>query len=218
MSVYAWIHYHNSSGISYYIRKEDLMDWAIIPLVDAAQSVPTCLVSSTPMVRKPEYSDQPRPMLCLLLPWLLTSPGHQLPWYWLCQMGGFIASTGKGSSMPSLFWETYGHAHFVYDWPWISTWMKAVYKELDVTRHGSASYLLGPALHCAIFCDANTANGIRRRRMKIGFLSSFTGLFHGRKIVFVLLRRTVHALSRVLFVCLFLYLISISGINKEIPL
>ena len=109
----------------------------------------------------------------------------------------------------------YEHAHFLHDWPWISPWIKAVYKELDITRHASAPYLLGPAMHCAINCDANTANGIRGRWMKIVLISSFRGLFCGRTISFVLLRRTVHALPRVSLWCLVLYLISISGINKK---
>ena len=29
-----------------------------------------------------EYSERSRSIPCLLMPWLLTSPGHQQPWYW----------------------------------------------------------------------------------------------------------------------------------------
>ena len=113
-------------------QEVDLMDWAIIALVYDASSVPICLSPSSNLVLKLEYSDQPRSILWLLAPSLLTSPGHQLPKYWLCQMGEFFAATGKRSSTPSLFWEMYGHAHFVNDWPWISPWIKSVYKELDI--------------------------------------------------------------------------------------
>ena len=28
-----------------------------------------------------------RSISCLLMPWLLASPGHQQPWYWLCRIG-----------------------------------------------------------------------------------------------------------------------------------
>ena len=33
-------------------------------------------------VRGPRYLGLPRSILWLLMPWLLTSPGHQQPWYW----------------------------------------------------------------------------------------------------------------------------------------
>ena len=31
----------------------------------------------------------------LLMPWLLTSPGHQQPWYWLCRIGRFLSCLRK---------------------------------------------------------------------------------------------------------------------------
>ena len=31
----------------------------------------------------------------LLMPWLLTSPGHQQPWYWLCRIGRFLSYLRK---------------------------------------------------------------------------------------------------------------------------
>ena len=34
-------------------------------------------------VRGPSYLDLTRSISWLLMPWLLTSPGHQQPWYWL---------------------------------------------------------------------------------------------------------------------------------------
>ena len=34
-------------------------------------------------VRGPSYHDLTRSISWLLMPWLLTSPGHQQPWYWL---------------------------------------------------------------------------------------------------------------------------------------
>ena len=38
-------------------------------------------------VRGPSYLGLTRSLSWLLMPWLLTSPGHQQPWYWLCRIG-----------------------------------------------------------------------------------------------------------------------------------
>ena len=37
-------------------------------------------------VREPSYLGLTRSISWLLMPWLLTSPGHQQPWYWLCRI------------------------------------------------------------------------------------------------------------------------------------
>ena len=37
-------------------------------------------------VRVPSYLDLTRSISWLLMPWLLVSPGHQQPWYWLCRI------------------------------------------------------------------------------------------------------------------------------------
>ena len=37
-------------------------------------------------VRGPSYLGLTRSIWWLLMPWLLTSPGHQQPWYWLCRI------------------------------------------------------------------------------------------------------------------------------------
>ena len=36
-------------------------------------------------VREPSYLGLTRSISCLLMPWLLASPGHQQPYYWLCR-------------------------------------------------------------------------------------------------------------------------------------
>ena len=38
-------------------------------------------------VRGPSYLGLTRSISWLLLSWLLASPGHHQPWYWLCRMG-----------------------------------------------------------------------------------------------------------------------------------
>ena len=42
-------------------------------------------------VRGPSYLGLTRSISWLLMPWLLTSPGHQQPWYWLCGIGRFLS-------------------------------------------------------------------------------------------------------------------------------
>ena len=46
-------------------------------------------------VRGPSYLDLTRSMSWLLMPWLLTSPGHQQLWYWLCRICSSRSYLGK---------------------------------------------------------------------------------------------------------------------------
>ena len=49
----------------------------------------------TLLMLRPEYSGQTRlTTLWLLIPWLLASPGHQQPWYWLCAVWKALSSFG----------------------------------------------------------------------------------------------------------------------------
>ena len=38
-------------------------------------------------VRGPSYLGLTRSISWLMMPWFVTSPGHQQPWYWLCRLG-----------------------------------------------------------------------------------------------------------------------------------
>ena len=49
------------------------------------------VIALTLSVRGPSYLGLTRSISWLLMPWLLTSPGHQLPWYWLCRIGRFLS-------------------------------------------------------------------------------------------------------------------------------
>ena len=49
-------------------------------------------------VRGPSYLGLTRSISCLLMSWLLTSPGHQQPWYWLCRIGRFLSYVRKDFS------------------------------------------------------------------------------------------------------------------------
>ena len=44
------------------------------------------LLTLTSNVRGPSYLGLTGSISWLLMPWLLTSPGHQQPWYWLCRI------------------------------------------------------------------------------------------------------------------------------------
>ena len=46
-------------------------------------------------VRGPSYLGLTRSISWLLMPWLLTSPGLQQPWYWLCRIGRFLSYLRK---------------------------------------------------------------------------------------------------------------------------
>ena len=46
-------------------------------------------------VRGPSYLGLTRSVSWLLMPWLLTSPGHQQPWFWLCRIGKFLSYLRK---------------------------------------------------------------------------------------------------------------------------
>ena len=41
-------------------------------------------------VRGPSYLGFNRSVSILLMPWLLASPGHQHPWYWLCRRNSTV--------------------------------------------------------------------------------------------------------------------------------
>ena len=53
------------------------------------------LVSLTLNVRGPSNLCLTRSLSWLLMPWLLTSPGHQHPWYWLCRIGKSLSYLRK---------------------------------------------------------------------------------------------------------------------------
>ena len=48
-----------------------------------------------PNMRGPSYLGLTRSILWLLMPWLLASPGHQQPWYWLCKISKSWSYTRK---------------------------------------------------------------------------------------------------------------------------
>ena len=110
---------------------------------------------------------------------------------------------------------------FSHDRPWISPWRKSISNELDITCHVFASELSG---HCDVIADRlwrhqqNVMRASEPRRLCVEILVSASfmdSLCRVRnKIMYVLLWRTVYALTRVLFCCLFPSLLRNSG-NKH---
>ena len=49
-------------------------------------------------LRGPCYLSLTRSISWLLMPWLLLSPGHQQPWYWLCRIGRSMSCLRKDSN------------------------------------------------------------------------------------------------------------------------
>ena len=46
-------------------------------------------------MQRPSFLGLTRSISWLLMPWLLASPGHQQPWYWLCKLGKSLSYTRK---------------------------------------------------------------------------------------------------------------------------
>ena len=68
-------------------------------IADALELLHTSLshwcVSSLINVRRPSYLGFTRSISWLLMPWLLSSPEHQQPWYWLCRIGRSLSYLRK---------------------------------------------------------------------------------------------------------------------------
>ena len=110
---------------------------------------------------------------------------------------------------------------FLHDRLWISPWIKSISNELDIAIDVIASQLSG---HCNVIGNRlwrhqqneNWVSETQERCVKIVFLSPFMDSFCcvRNKIMYVLSWRTVSALTRVLFWCLFPSLLRNSG-NKH---
>ena len=60
----------------------------------------------------------------LLMPWLLESPGHQQPWYWLCRINGYLSSTRKAFN--------YLHSLSVEKWLKMQIWFCVSWNEFSM--------------------------------------------------------------------------------------
>ena len=125
------------------------------------------------------------------------------------------------TSDPLLAGLSCGNKKFLHNRPWILPWIKSISNELNITCHVLPSQLSG---HCDVIANqlwhhqqnVKRASETRGWCVKILVLPPFMdSLCRVRnKIMYVLLWRTVYALTRVLFWCLFPSLLRNSG-NKH---
>ena len=69
-------------------------EWCEIQVHRKSNPLPHQLIKTID-VRGPSYLGLTRSISWLLMPWLLTSPGHQQPWYWQCRKGRFLSYLRK---------------------------------------------------------------------------------------------------------------------------
>ena len=66
-------------------------------------------------VRGPSYPGLTRSISCLLMPWILTSQGHQHPWYWLFKIHSYLSSMRNVFQLP-LSYQYQGMIEIVSTW------------------------------------------------------------------------------------------------------
>ena len=78
---------HVSKNVTLIISALRKIDWLLFPPCNILMHcLPWITIS---YVRGLSYPGITKSISWLLMPWLLTSPGHQQPWYWLCKIGIF---------------------------------------------------------------------------------------------------------------------------------
>ena len=104
---YQWETLLQSDAVSHWLGANlesplDLIKWqhfhfpvGVCPLFLRGHPHPPQINLLTPNVRGPSYLGLTRSISWLLMPRLLTSPGHQQPWYWLCRIGRFLSYLRK---------------------------------------------------------------------------------------------------------------------------
>ena len=84
-------------------------------------------------MRGPSYLGLTRSISWLLMPWLLTSPGHQQPWYWLCKIcksWSYLRKDFKGGLFDNMYhlWHRFSEqinlANVHYPQIWIIYYLK----------------------------------------------------------------------------------------------
>ena len=58
----------------------------------------------------------------LQMPWLLVSPGHQQPWFWICRINGSLYFMGKNSYPRNDTCERKMEVYFLSVLKWIQAW------------------------------------------------------------------------------------------------
>ena len=81
--------------VQFWYLNESLYETVYSNLLTSSDPAPR-LHGLTLNVRGPSYLGLTRSISLLLMPWLLTSPGHQQQCYWLCRMGRLLSYLRKG--------------------------------------------------------------------------------------------------------------------------
>ena len=89
IKTHAYCEHFNKSDVPYWLVYTSSL-W-----LDMMQYIPwnmhTVRALLTLDVWGPSYLGLTRSISWLMMPWLLTSPGHQQPWHWLCRIGRFLS-------------------------------------------------------------------------------------------------------------------------------
>ena len=91
------------SNVLWEILKKSVIDMSLemnnlrlqLSLPGCNELMAHCMGKLTLNVWGPSYLGLTRSISWLLMPWLLTLPGHQQPWYWLCIIGRFLSYLRK---------------------------------------------------------------------------------------------------------------------------
>ena len=99
-------------------------------------------------LRGPSYLGLTRSISWLLMPWLLASPGHQQPWYWLCRIGKSLSysrgNLGWVGLWGFLWWapSAKGKDHHGVSSGWSSVWHRSN-TGLSSTQYEQIPIILG---------------------------------------------------------------------------
>ena len=101
----AWIFYGNMKSATYTLMQQLFVSsaskitfagtWAINSICFMAHENSKWCKGLTLNVQGPIYIGFTRSISWLLMPWLITSPWHQQPWYWLCRIDRFLSYLRK---------------------------------------------------------------------------------------------------------------------------
>ena len=114
--------YHGGKGTEFKLLTCDpmfLTYLAIGQLWFSLDSVPVCILSHLifPMISAHLHFGYIRSIPRPLMPWLLVSPGHRQPWYWLCRMNLICLCLPRGKTTAHddvIKWK-----HFPRYWPFV---------------------------------------------------------------------------------------------------
>ena len=80
------------------------------------------------------------------MPWLLTSPGHQQPWYWLCRIGRFLSYLKKDFNyLRHISVEKWQKCKYMFMFPLKNLACKGLIRCIIAVITGSSPYITTPS-------------------------------------------------------------------------